>query len=616
MDNSESLRINRGLLFGCGVVILLAGMVSFFPIEDSDDDWWQLKAGKLLYEGQIGWYSKDPFTFSAQEKVWINHEWLAQVVFSLAATWGGLNTANLLKALLIIGTFVCVFQTARQQTGITLYGALVATLLAIPTAQFTFYLRPPVWTFLFLAFYHHLFLVIQKKGSPPRSRHTFLFFVILMIVWANLHGGAILGSVVVFLMWIGSGIEAIGNNGHSIGGPSSPTWERPRSNRWDGFKQWGFLFLLVLLASLVNPYGYRLHLLTFEVMSEKWLTERIFELAPPRVDLIWTLPMLLIPALLGILRHASWGSRLVFLFLLWQGLSHVRHLPLLALWAAPYAAKVISEIPLNVPLKKLSAVGGAVIILSVLLVNVPSSFMVLFTHEKIRIGIVITIALITAAICFSRASWKKGGLAFWVTALIAILFVVMIAGQRPQRCWQAIKGEAWSGRNFPDQLADFILEHQIKAPVLFTRETGAGLLIWKLAPETMRVFSCTRFDLQGGYPIKEIESMLWMLPEWTDPDHGETIPGWEELWNRKYRFDLVLLEKYADPDNGKVFKLWDYLNQPESGFVRVAGEAYPGPGPADRQFTLFLRQGPELTRLMKELSQPAWFEEKSGIEAF
>jgi hypothetical protein len=100
------------------------------------------------------------------------------------------------------------------------------------------------------------------------------------------------------------------------------------------------------------------------------------------------------------------------------------------------------------------------------------------------------------------------------------------------------------------------------------------------------------------------------MPAWTDPDSGEEIPEWRTLWDSTYHFDVVLIEKYSEPMAGRVFRLWEYLNQPESGFVRVASEAWPGAGPTDRQWGLFMRRGPELTRLMQEIGQPAWFEEE------
>lgn len=584
------------LLSALLAVFMLALVTSLFPIEDSDDDWWHLKAGKLLWIGQIGWYSPDAFTDTARDKVWVNHEWLAEVLFYVTYLKGGLLGANLAKSLIIALTFLVVFRNSMHLNPHSIRSSFLAVALAIPTSQFTFYLRPPIWTFFFLALYHHLLrsqLQEDRDLSLSQIVRRMMPCAFLMVLWANLHGGAILGCVVVFLMACGCLLDRPYSQSAVISAIS--------------------LAALVGVASLINPYGFQLHLLTFEVMSEKWLTERIFELAPTRIDLVWSLVPLFILGAWGCYKEGKWGERLVFLFLAWQGLSHIRHLPLLAIWAAPYAARVLA--PLLSPLPRASMVlgliPGALFGASSLLPDFPWGAL---NDPAIRYFCVGLIAL--ASLWTVLIPNRMAGFALLAVSGLAIGYVVGFPGQRVERFLRVIQGQAWSGRLFPDKLCDFIEEKDLKAPVLFCRETGAGYLIWRLAPERMRVFSCTRFDLQGAEPVKEIESMLWQLPSWTDPDTGRMIPAWDQLWDQKYHFDIVLLEKYSIPDPGnpgswKIFRLWELLSKPDSGFVRVAGEAIPAIGPKDRQFGLFLRKGDQLSHLMSVLPQPAWFEEST-----
>lgn len=575
-------------------VTLLSVIVSLFPVEDSDDDWWHLKAGKLLWEGQIGWYSPDAFTETAQNKVWVNHEWLAEVLIYICYLKGGLLAANLFKSTLIALTFLFVFKHALQISHCSFRSSFLAVALAIPTSQFTFYLRPPIWTFFFLALYHLLLRRHFRETnafSIPHLIRQALPYVLLMVLWANLHGGAILGCVVVFLVGCGCLLDRPFNRSTVLFG--------------------GSLVVLVGAASLINPYGYHLHHLTFEVMSQKWLTERIFELAPTRIDLVWSLVPLFIFGAWGCYKVGSWGERLVFLFLTWQGLCHIRHLPLLAIWAAPYAAwslvPLLAQIPRSTLISALAP--GVLLTLSSLLPALPFG---LLNDQGFRFGCVGLIGMVGLWSLVSRQ--RPAIISLIVVSGLAIGYVIGFPGQRIERFLQVINGQTWSGRYFPDQLCNFIEQHDLKAPVLFCRETGAGYLIWRLAPERMRVFSCTRFDLQGAEPVKEIESMLWQLPSWSDPDTGLMIPAWDQLWDRKYHFEMVLLEKYSipsssDPQSWKIFRLWEMLSKPDSGFVRVAGEAIPAIGPGDRQFGLFIRKGEQLSRLMSRISQPAWFDE-------
>jgi hypothetical protein len=611
---SKTWQPGRPWVLGLVTLLALAFLASFFPIEDSDDDWWHLKAGKLLWEGKIGWYSDDPFTLTAQDKMWVNHEWLAETLFYGAHHWGGLNAANLLKSIIVMAAFGMAYFSSLKAMGpeidraAKVQSAALAVCLAIPTAQFTFYLRPPVWSYLFLAVYQFLFLRIQREPHSFTAKSDIsriLLLGSLMVLWANLHGGAILGCVVMVLM---------------AGGAALDWLTARRLNREASYQSvigWAMAALVVLAASCLNPYGIHLHALTFEVMSEKWLTGRIYELFPPAFDLIWTLPLLLIPAAFGVLRGRGWGERLVFLFLVWQGMSHVRHLPLLAIWSAPYAALGIatamsreSAFPTNTyPGGKRCGLIASAMLIAIGIMVVGTLWPVLPPLLAMSAGRYAVVGLLVCiAIAFVALKWRGASTFFWISAAIAIGFVVTYPGARPARCIRCLSGESWSGKNFPDQLADFILDHHLTSPALLSRETGAGMLIWKLSPETMRVFTCSRFDLQGGIPIKELETLLWMFDRpWRDPDSGVEIPAWQTLWNEKYHFDLVLLEKYNDL--GKVFPLWNYLDGPDSWFVRVAAEAWPDRTNPDHQYTLFMRKGEALSDLMKEIGQPAWFDE-------
>ena len=355
------------LILSLSLIVGLSAVVSFFPIEESNDAWWHLKAGQLIWEGKLGWYDNDVFTWTSRDKVWINHEWLAEWLFYAFHQMGSLLGAIAFKSAIVILTFVVVFLSClfiqpmdsrleaapteggerfrSQSTRLVgsgapqnrLLAATVAICLAIPTSQFTLYLRPPIFTFLLVACFH--LAIASRKGEAPGWKGT-AAGAGLMILWANLHGGAILGCVILFLMGAGSVL-------HSL---------LDRSRGFRPLVAWTKSGLVICGASLVNPYGYHLHLLTFEMMSRKWLTERIPELEPPPFDLMWTLPLLLIPAIVGVIRAGSWGERLVFAFLMWQGLSHVRHLPLLAIWATPYAAYALAEVWEHTGWKVLSSV--------------------------------------------------------------------------------------------------------------------------------------------------------------------------------------------------------------------------------------------------------------------
>jgi hypothetical protein len=413
-----------------------------------------------------------------------------------------------------------------------------------------------------------------------------------MALWANLHGGVILGCVILFLMGVGSIID----------------WAIPQAepNGNGGKKIQGWLLMggAIAAASLVNPYGYHLHLLTFEMMSHKWLTKNILELDPPPFDLLWTLPLLLVPAAFGVARRGSWGERLVFLFLIWQGCSHVRHLPLLSIWAAPYAAAFLSDRVRN--LKGWHGLSLALIPISIAankaLDWIPVDFINSLAFRYIAVA---TFAGVSLALLRKPQTWSL----YLLAAAVSIGFVLAYPGDRPSKFARALSGTFWSDKNYPDKLVDLILEHDLEGPVILNRENYSGYIIWKLAPERMRTFTCSRFDLQGSIPRMELETLLWRFDaEWIEPESGARIPSFSELWNEKYNFGLVLIEKRSDREDGTPFPLWMYLSDPESGYLAVAREGWPGKAFPDQEFTLFVRKGPELDKLLNRLPQRLSFE--------
>ncbi len=143
--------------------------------------------------------------------------------------------------------------------------------------------------------------------------------------------------------------------------------------------------LASVVATLLNPYGYRLWLLAGRVMDDPYLLASIGELMPPDLHYGWGLPGTVAVLAVAALRPVSWrGAALTIpvlagvgatfygalppplqaalaclvivvlalrsrvpgapahaimgCFFAWQGIGHVRHLPLMALALMPLAA--------------------------------------------------------------------------------------------------------------------------------------------------------------------------------------------------------------------------------------------------------------------------------------
>src|SRR5205823_10871017 len=85
-----------------------------------------------------------------------------------------------------------------------------------------------------------------ETAAPAKQDRRFLWLPLIMLLWANLHGGFLLGIVLCGLYLIAGLIRY-----------SSDIGDRQKVGRW--LKRLAVASVFSLLATLVNPYGYKLH---------------------------------------------------------------------------------------------------------------------------------------------------------------------------------------------------------------------------------------------------------------------------------------------------------------------------------------------------------------------
>lgn len=172
-------------------------LLGLFSTELADPDaWWHLATGRYIVT-QHRLPVPDPFAYTtartppanpgeaATRRFNLTHEWLAQAIWYLIEAAGGLGAVVLWKALLL--TALCAFTClpARRYTGSWLWGVAAAMAAAALLVEFA-HDRPAILSYVFTA----LFLLIWE------DRRRLWWLPALMLVWANCHGGFILGWIV------------------------------------------------------------------------------------------------------------------------------------------------------------------------------------------------------------------------------------------------------------------------------------------------------------------------------------------------------------------------------------------------------------------------------------
>jgi hypothetical protein len=167
------------------VIIVACGLT---PMQG--DTWWQLRAGRDMWlSGRV--LLTDVYSHTAYGNFWLNHEWLAEVLYYGVYRVGGLPGVTLFAAALIAGGWAMTWRLAGGATRWKFAWMLPALL----PASLWWEPRPHAFSLLFLP--TAVFVVAHRRYS---------WLPLIFIVWANCHGGVLLGLVVVAA---GLGIQAL-----------------------------------------------------------------------------------------------------------------------------------------------------------------------------------------------------------------------------------------------------------------------------------------------------------------------------------------------------------------------------------------------------------------------
>ncbi|HET7219882.1 MAG TPA: hypothetical protein VFJ02_17615 [Vicinamibacterales bacterium] len=145
------------------------------------DSWWQLRAGRDMWTSGTVMLS-DVYSHTWYGTFWVNHEWLAEVVYYVAYAAAGLPGVTLLAAALIVAGWSLAWRLTEGSTR----QAFFLVLLSIPPASTWWEPRPHAFSLLFIP--ATVFLI---------ARERFTWLPAMFVIWANCHGGVLLGFVLM-----------------------------------------------------------------------------------------------------------------------------------------------------------------------------------------------------------------------------------------------------------------------------------------------------------------------------------------------------------------------------------------------------------------------------------
>jgi tetratricopeptide (TPR) repeat protein len=324
----------------CEAVVAASGFALGLRHISDSDVWTHLAHGRALVASR-GFPTHEPFTYPSVAMPYYNTEWLFGV--ALYAVWalGGLTAVVLLKAALLAITAALLWRTAvlapvapgNDASPLRDAVAVAVVLVALLAMQYRFVERPDVALMMFIAATVYALDAFIIEGR----RRALYLLVPMTVIWANVHPSVIVaGGPFAAVVAGGAVLLLLGRLREDV--PAGPTIAQLRVVSAVG--------AAVVVASLLNPYGWDAITLPFRLAGSEWFTQEVTELQRPQLrdhPVAFALGVLLASALLLNVRRVPIGPVLMAAPFAWLALSGTRFVFLFPLVAAPLLARALTE---------------------------------------------------------------------------------------------------------------------------------------------------------------------------------------------------------------------------------------------------------------------------------
>jgi hypothetical protein len=459
-------------------------------------------SSRLLGDAGIGWHIRtgqlilstrsiphfDPFSSSMNGHPWFAWEWLFDLIVGALTRLTGLNGVVVFAAFIIALTFWLALRwLVRHETNVLL--ALILVLLATCASMLHFLARPHVVTWLFTFIWFSVLDSSEgtcvagygRSGAGDKSWRTLWLLPLTMLFWVNLHGGFLIGFVLLAIFWV------------------SAIWRclRARQDRFNDLllkirvrryvTELTFVGILSGAATLSNPYGFRLYAHIYGYLSSRFLMDHIDEFQSPNFHFVAQkcfAGLLLLTLIVLATAAAELGSirlshGIIVLFAIYSGLYASRNLPvsslLLILVIAPRLSRGMAR---------------------------------LATLRSERRH------LLTSANFFRRMQTIELSLRghLWPIAVVALS--CWILGHEGKLGASTVLDAQFNPKRFPVAAVNYIENESLPGP-LFSPDSWGGYLIYRSYPQS-KVVVDDRHDFYGESFLRAYLKTMHVEPGWED----------------------------------------------------------------------------------------------------
>jgi len=152
--------------------------------------------GRHLENGKIIWQNKQVlfknlYSYSEPDTPFINHHWLAGVIYYATFLLGGFKLLSFLNVFLMVAAFVLAFKIAQKKAGFYISALLALPVIFLLSERVE--IRPEIFSYLFIVL---TWFILERADERKNSRLLF-WLIPLFLVWVNIHSYFLIGLILV-----------------------------------------------------------------------------------------------------------------------------------------------------------------------------------------------------------------------------------------------------------------------------------------------------------------------------------------------------------------------------------------------------------------------------------
>jgi len=286
------------------------------------DTYWHIATGRWIW-ANAAVPATDPFSHTVPGAPWLAHEWLSELI--LAGAYGALGWAGAVALAAFAVAASLAFLMRALERAVRPAVALGATAMAFFLMAAHLTARPHALALPILVVWAGALVSARDRSLVPS-----LWLLPLMALWANLHGGFVIGLGLAGVLAVEAVLTA-----------------QPGAARRAVIWGWGRFVVGAALASLLTPQGVAGWWFPFKLMSLGFALSFVGEwhapvLGPLEPLVLWL--AVLLAFALGIGLRAPLSRALMVAGLVAMALSHTRNAELLALLAPLLLAESVGRL--------------------------------------------------------------------------------------------------------------------------------------------------------------------------------------------------------------------------------------------------------------------------------